>query len=77
MGDRRLPRGQTLTRGKRRLALQFLMNSITPMGHPPRIPVWLKCDQPVIYFLTFGVANRQKVLANDIAFAASRAQSPA
>jgi REP element-mobilizing transposase RayT len=40
------------------------------MGHPPRIPVWLKLDQPVIYFLTFCVANRQKVLANDAAFAA-------
>jgi putative transposase len=40
------------------------------MAHPPRIPVRLKWDQPVIYFLTFCVANRQKVLANDIAFAA-------
>ena len=40
------------------------------MAHPPRIPVWLKWDRPVIYFLTFRVANRQKVLANDIAFAA-------
>jgi putative transposase len=43
------------------------------MGHPPRIPVWLNWDQPVIYFLTFCVANRQKVLANDIAFAALKA----
>jgi REP element-mobilizing transposase RayT len=43
------------------------------MGHPPRIPVWLNWDQPVIYFLTFCVANRQKVLANDIAFAAFKA----
>ena len=40
------------------------------MAHPPRIPVRLTWDQPVIYFLTFCVANRQKVLANDIAFAA-------
>jgi len=40
------------------------------MGHPPRIPVWLKWDQPVIYFLTLCVANRHKVLANDCAFVA-------
>ena len=40
------------------------------MGTSPSIPVWLKWDQPVIYFLTFRAANRQKVLANDIAFAA-------
>jgi REP element-mobilizing transposase RayT len=40
------------------------------MGHPPRIPVWLKLDQPVIYFITFCVAGRQKMLANDLAFAA-------
>jgi putative transposase len=40
------------------------------MAHPPRIPVWLKWDQPVIYFLTFCVANRQKVPANGLAFAA-------
>jgi hypothetical protein len=43
------------------------------MGHPPRIPVWLKPDQPVVYFLTFCVANRQKVLANDTTFAAFKA----
>jgi putative transposase len=42
------------------------------MAHPPRIPVWLKWDQPVIYFLTFCVAKRQKVLANDEAFTALR-----
>jgi REP element-mobilizing transposase RayT len=40
------------------------------MAHPPRILVCLKWDQPVIYFLTFCVANRQTVPANDIAFAA-------
>ena len=40
------------------------------MAHPPRISVWLKWDQPVIYFLTFCVTKRQKVLANDEAFAA-------
>jgi hypothetical protein len=43
------------------------------MGHPPRIPVWLKWEQPVIYFLTFCVARRQKVLATDRAFAAFKA----
>jgi len=43
------------------------------MAHPPRVPVWLKWDQPVIYFLTFCVANRQKVLANELAFAAFKA----
>ena len=40
------------------------------MARPPRIPVWLKWDQPVIYFLTFCVTKRQKVLANDEAFTA-------
>ena len=43
------------------------------MGHPPRIPVWLKPDQSVVYFLTFCGANRQKVLANDATFAAFKA----
>ena len=43
------------------------------MGHPPRIPVWLKPDQSVVYLLTFCVANRQKVLANDTTFAAFKA----
>ena len=40
------------------------------MGHPPRIPVWLGWEQSVIYFVTICVANRQHVLANDMAFAA-------
>ena len=40
------------------------------MGHPPRIPVWLRWDQEVVYFLTFCVAQRRKVLANEPAFAA-------
>jgi REP element-mobilizing transposase RayT len=40
------------------------------MGHPPRIPVWLRWDQEVVYFLTFCVANRKRVLGNDEAFAA-------
>ncbi len=40
------------------------------MAHPPRIPVWLKCDQEVVYFLTFCVARREMVLANEATFAA-------
>jgi hypothetical protein len=48
------------------------LHIIAPNGPPPRIPVRLR-DQPVIYFLTFCAANRQKVLANDLAFAAFKA----
>ncbi len=40
------------------------------MAHPPRIPVWLRWEQEVVYFVTFNVAARQRVLANDPAFAA-------
>ena len=40
------------------------------MGHPPRIPVWLRWEQQVIYFVTICVANRQPVLANERAFRA-------
>ena len=38
------------------------------MGHPPRIPVWLRWDQSVIYFVTICVADRKPVLANNEAF---------
>jgi len=38
------------------------------MGHPPRIPVWLRWDQSVIYFATICVADRKPVLANNEAF---------
>lgn len=38
------------------------------MGHPPRVPVWLRWDQSVIYFVTICVANRKSVLANEPAF---------
>ena len=34
------------------------------MGHPPRLPVWLRWDQSVIYFVTNCVADRKPVLAN-------------
>jgi REP element-mobilizing transposase RayT len=34
------------------------------MAHPPRIPVWLPLDQPVIYFVTWCVQHRRPVLAN-------------
>ena len=40
------------------------------MGHPPRIPVWLRWEQSVIYFVTICVANRKPMLANERAFAA-------
>jgi hypothetical protein len=38
------------------------------MGHPRRIPVWLRWDQSVIYFVTICVADRKPVLANKEAF---------
>ena len=40
------------------------------MAHPPRIPVWLRDEQSVIYFVTICVADRKLALANDRAFAA-------
>jgi putative transposase len=43
------------------------------MGHPPRIPVWLGLDQDVVYFITFCVARRLPVLANNDALAAFKA----
>jgi len=38
------------------------------MGHPPRIPVRLRWEQSVIYFITICVKDRKPVLANDAAF---------
>jgi len=40
------------------------------MGHPPRIPVWLRWEQSVIYFVTICVANRKPVLAHENVFIA-------
>lgn len=40
------------------------------MAHPPRIPVWLRDDQAVIYFVAICVAGRKPVLANEQAFSA-------
>src|SRR5947209_7605829 len=40
------------------------------MSRPPRIPNWLSWDQSTVYFLTFGVADRKPVLANERAWAA-------
>ena len=40
------------------------------MGHPRRIPVWLRWEQRVIYFVSICVADRKPVLANDRAFGA-------
>jgi REP-associated tyrosine transposase len=43
------------------------------MGRPPRIPVWLRWDQSVVYFVTICVEGRKPVLANERAYAAFRA----
>ena len=40
------------------------------MAHPPRIPVWLRSDQSVIYFVTLCVSGRKQVLANEQALGA-------
>lgn len=40
------------------------------MAVPPRIPVWLRWDQEVVYFVTINVAERRRVLANPPAFTA-------
>ena len=40
------------------------------MGRPPRIPVWLRWEQPVIYFVTICVAGRKAVLTNQATFSA-------
>jgi putative transposase len=42
------------------------------MARPPRIPVWLRWEQPVIYFITICVANRKPMLATESAFNAFR-----
>jgi REP element-mobilizing transposase RayT len=46
---------------------------ILTVGHPPRIPVWLRWEQRVIYFVTICVEDRQSVLANDKALNAFKA----
>ena len=38
------------------------------MSHPPRIPVRLRWEQSVIYFVTICVKDRKQVLANEAAF---------
>jgi REP element-mobilizing transposase RayT len=40
---------------------------------PPRVPVWLPWEQRVIYFITMCVANREPVLANQMALNAFKA----
>ena len=42
------------------------------MAHPPRIPVWLPWEEEVVYFVTFNVFGRRRVLANQRAFEAWR-----
>jgi len=61
----RLP---SLILGKRSACPTNLRPITSPMAHPPRIPVWLRWNQEVVYFLTFCVAKRQNVLANDKTF---------
>jgi REP element-mobilizing transposase RayT len=53
-----------------RLGKRSACPTIPEMGHPPRIPVWLRWDQSVIYFVTLCVENREPVLANDETFIA-------
>jgi putative transposase len=43
-----------------------------PMAHPPRIPVWLRPDQPVIWFVTICEKNRKPVWGNRSFFEAFR-----
>src|SRR5206468_9369610 len=38
------------------------------MGHPPWIPVRLRWEQSVIYFVTICVKDRKQVLAGEAAF---------
>jgi putative transposase len=52
------------------LPYNFEPDIIATMAHPTRIPVWLRWDQEVVYFLTFCVARRERVLGNDETFAA-------
>ena len=42
------------------------------MARPPRIPVLLPWEREVIYFITFNVEARRRVLANALAFDAWR-----
>jgi len=41
------------------------LRSIANMSRPPRVPNWLPREQRTIYFITFCVASRKAVLAND------------
>jgi putative transposase len=43
------------------------------MSRPPRIPNWLPWDTSTIYFITFCVANRKRILANARAWETCRA----
>jgi REP element-mobilizing transposase RayT len=45
----------------------------TIIWQPPRIPVWLRWEQSVIYFVTICVAARKPVLANEKTFCAIKA----
>ncbi len=43
------------------------------MSHPPRIPVWLRADQPVVYFLTLCEEHRRPAWDNQSFFGAFNA----
>ncbi len=43
------------------------------MARPPRVPNWLRWEQPTVYFITFCVRPRQPVLANQTAWQTCRA----
>jgi hypothetical protein len=43
-------------------------------GSSPTHPGWLHADQRILYFLRFCVAKHQKMLANDLGFAAFEAR---
>ena len=43
------------------------------MAHPPRIPVWLRWDQPVVWFVTICEKDNRRVWNNPIFFEAFRA----
>ena len=53
--------------------MELLTEGSDTMSHPPRIPVLLPDDQPVIYFMTLCVTSRRKVFANPPVWTAIRA----
>jgi REP element-mobilizing transposase RayT len=54
------------------ISVSLGVNCSAVMGRPPRIPVWLSLDQPVVYYITICVARRERVLNNPDVLAAVR-----